>query len=303
MELHRIDLNKLHTFFAVAEEEGVSAAARRLALTPSAVSQSLSGLEESLDVRLFHRLGRGLALTPEGRLLYRRFRDYQLRLRDTLTEVVNEEREPRGLLRVGLFVGFPRERLAAFLGDFVGSHPKVRLKLLYGSREELQDGLLEGRMDAVLSFDAESDPSGRIRSTRLFREELVLVAGGRHLKGRFSLERLEGTPVVDYYQSDPLIQRWASYHFRRKLPARRLDVRVWAATTNLVLDLVLRRVGVGVLPRHVVQPHVARRRLRLIEPGDRVLGDSMWLKELTGDRRSPGQEAFHTAAVEAFADL
>ena len=42
MTLEQIDLNKLHTFFAVAEHDGVTAAARRLALTPSAVSQSLS---------------------------------------------------------------------------------------------------------------------------------------------------------------------------------------------------------------------------------------------------------------------
>ena len=58
MRLEQVDLNKLHTFFAVAEHGGVTAAARRLALTPSAVSQSLSGLESALDVNwpLRHRM-------------------------------------------------------------------------------------------------------------------------------------------------------------------------------------------------------------------------------------------------------
>ena len=89
MELTRIDLNKLHTFFAIADCDGVTAAARRLALTPSAVSQSLTGLESSLDVRLFNRVGRKLVLTREGELLYRRFRDYQNRLQETVTSITD----------------------------------------------------------------------------------------------------------------------------------------------------------------------------------------------------------------------
>ncbi|MCZ6465009.1 MAG: LysR family transcriptional regulator [Proteobacteria bacterium] len=303
MELHQIDLNKLHTFFAVAEHAGVTAAARHLALTPSAVSQSLSALEDGLDVRLFHRVGRRLVLTREGELLYRRFREYQVRLAQTLTEVRNEEREPRGLIRLGLFVGFPRERLASFLAAFSRAHEKVRVKLLYGSRDELVAGLLEGRMDAVLSFEPEGDASGRIEATRLFREELVLVGAASLLRGRFSLDVLGRVPVVDYYQSDPLIHRWIAYHFRRKPP--RLNVRIWAATTNLALDLILKRVGVGILPRHVAAPFVARKRLRLVEPGKRVLTDSMWWKELSspGARASPALEAFREAAIEAFSDL
>ena len=47
MELSSIDLNKLHTFFSVAEHGGVTAAARRLALTPSAVS--VAGAELTAD--------------------------------------------------------------------------------------------------------------------------------------------------------------------------------------------------------------------------------------------------------------
>ena len=53
MELDKLELNKLMTFLAVAEAGGVTAAARRLALTRSAVSHSLGALEASLGVALF----------------------------------------------------------------------------------------------------------------------------------------------------------------------------------------------------------------------------------------------------------
>ena len=304
MELHQIDLNKLNTFLAVAEHGGVTAAARHLALTPSAVSQSLSGLEDVLEVQLFHRVGRRLVETREGSLLHQRLRDYQAGLRDTLEEIVNPDREARGLLRIGLFLGFPRERLAGFLARFIEQHPRVRLKVVYGSIQELSDRLLDGRIDMAFSFERETDPQGHLVATRLFRQELVLVATRSHApvstRKAFDLEALQRTPVVDYFQSGPVIQRWAAHHYRKRSP--RIPVKVWAATTNLVLDLVLQGVGVGVLPDYVATPYVRRKRLRVIRGSDRPLVDHIWLKELAGGYRSPGVEALRTAAVEEFGE-
>lgn len=300
MELHQIDLNKLNTFLAVAEHGGVTAAARHLALTPSAVSQSLSGLEDVLEVQLFHRVGRRLVETREGTFLHQRLRDYHAGLRDTLEEIVNPEREARGLLRIGLFLGFPRERLAAFLAGFVEHHPRVRLKMVYGSIQELSDGLRAGRIDIAFSFERERDPQGHIVATRLFQQELVLVATRAHHRDDFDLEALGRTPVVDYFQSGPVIHRWVSHHYRKRSP--RVPVKVWAATTNLVLDLVLQAVGVGVLPDYVATPYVRRKRLRVIPGSDRPLVDHIWLKELAGGYRSPAVEAFRTAAIEEFGE-
>jgi DNA-binding transcriptional LysR family regulator len=296
MDLSRLDLNKLHSFFVVAEEGGVSAAARRLALTPSAISQALSGLESSLEVPLFHRVGRGLVLTREGELLHRRLRDYQHQLAETLDEVVNEDREVRGLVRVGLYLGFPREPLAGFLARFCRAHPRVSVRILYEGRDDLNRALLEGRVDLALAFDPQSP--GRMRTTRLFKEELVLVAGRAPARRRFRFEDLEGLPIVDYYQVEPLIHRWVRHHFRRKPP--RLQVVVWAASANLVLELVLRRTGAGVLPRHVALSHLERGRLVQLETGRPELADSIWLKELPSRHRSPVVEAFREAALEAF---
>ena len=69
MKLDKLDLNRVYTFFAVAEYGGISGAARRLSRTRSTVSQSLSALEASLERRLFDRVGWRLVLTREGQLL------------------------------------------------------------------------------------------------------------------------------------------------------------------------------------------------------------------------------------------
>lgn len=301
MRLPQLDLNRLQTFFAVAEHGGVSAAAHRLALTPSAVSQQLARLEESLDVRLFDRVGRRLVLTREGRLLNERFRVHQERLRETLAELVEPDAEPRGTLRVGLFLGFPRAPLASFFARFVAAHPRVTLRVIYAPHRELDAGLEAGRVDFAFSLRPDAEGSNAIAATHLFEQELLLVAGRKLVPRAFDFDTLHALPLVDYYQGDPLIARWIRHHFRRKPP--RLQVRAWAATTNLALDLILEHAGAGVLPSHVAQPYLARRRLRALTTARPPLRDAIWLKERAGGYRGPALEAFRNAALEAFASL
>src|SRR5262249_16329870 len=111
MELNKIDLNKLNTLVAVIEQGGVSAAAARLELTRSAISQSVSSLESSLGVPLFRRAGRKLLPTPAALRLYRSARSYQVGLKKTVAEILGETSP--GRVRVGLFTGFPKMRIAA----------------------------------------------------------------------------------------------------------------------------------------------------------------------------------------------
>jgi DNA-binding transcriptional LysR family regulator len=295
MRLQEVDLNKLATFFAIAEHGGVSSAARQLGLTRSAVSQSLSGLEASLEVQLFHRVGRGLVLTREGGLLRARLVEYQGQLESTLREITNEEREVRGLVGVGLFLGFSRLRLSALLERFLRAHPETRVRVVYGSREDIRERLLQGRVDFAFSLRPRGGRGGPVRSSRLFEQELVLAGVPALLGSASRLEELSRLPVVDYYQGDPLIERWAVHHFRARSP--RFRVRAWAATTDLVLELVLQRAGIAVLPRDLVEPHVRRRRLRRVETARPELRDEVWLDELHGRWRSPRLDAVRAAVL------
>jgi DNA-binding transcriptional LysR family regulator len=292
VKLDDLDLHKLRTFAGVAEAGSVSAAARRLGVTRSAVSQSLAGLEAQLGLPLFHRVGRRLVLTREGERLRRSWAEVGPRLQEALDALAGEEREARGPVRIGLFVGFPSARLAPLLADFAAAHPAAHVRLRFAGADDLAQALLRGRLDFVLALDPWRDDR-RVRSHRLFEQELVLVAGGAFRRRTLDPQALREIPVVDYYRSDPLVARWLRHHWGMRAP--RLAVAIWAASTDLVLELVLRGVGVGVLPRHVAQPHVARGRLRLA-PTQRPE-----LRELRSPRRSLALDAFRAAAHRAFA--
>jgi DNA-binding transcriptional LysR family regulator len=272
VSVNDVDLNKLRVFLAVVEQGGVTGAAKRLALTRSAISQSLSSLEGALDLSLFDRVGKRLLLTREGQLLFERFREHQLALRRTLDEIDDARTQVAGPIRVGLFLGFPRVKLGRFLAAFSARHAGAHVRVRYAPQEDLDARLLGNQLDFVFSFQSRAGSSPRITSTRLFEQELVLVGNRRFFPAGFDLEALLRTPVVDYYRSDPLIDRF--------------------------LELLLHRTGIGVLPREVAEPWIRRRRLVRFDPGRPALTDFIWLNEPAEGYRGAALMAFRDAALE-----
>lgn len=297
MKLNDLDLNKLHVFLAVAELGGISAAARRLGRTRSAVSQSVSALEASLGVALFDRVGKRMLATRAGRRLHEQAGEYQRGLQRVVDELSDEGDEVHGLVRIGLFLGFPRVRFARFLTRFRARHPRASVRVVFAPQDDLERRLLANRLDYTLSFHT-PESGGRLAATRLFEQKLVLVSGARHFRRGFDAAELTRVPVIDYYQSDPLIERWLAHHVGAAAP--RPDVQIWAATTDMVLELVLDGAGVGVLPDSLVAPYVKRRRLRILGTREHDLTDFIWLNEPRGAHRDATLRAFRDAAVEEF---
>jgi|SRR5215472_5613771 len=299
MKLHNLDLNKLHVFSAVVEHGGVGRAAAHLGRTPSAVSQSLSALEGALGVALFDRIGKRLVLTRGGQRLDAHLRESQAALQRTVDALVNEAGAVHGLVRIGVYLGFPRLRLAAFLTRFRARHPQVQLRVVYAPQEDLNARLLRNRLDFAFALRPRSPAHGQLQSTQLFEEALVLVASRRFFPRGFTVEQLARAPVIDYYQSDPLIERWLAHHYGER--AVRPQVAIWAATTDLVLDLVLDHAGVGVLPRDVAAPHLRNRRLIALRTARPALTDWIWLNEPRGAYRDRTLEVFREAVLRELA--
>ena len=293
----RLDLNKLRTFAAIADRGGVSAAAETLGLSRSAVSHALAGLESDLELRLFHRVGKRMVLSAEGDALWRAYRDAAARLEDALGGIFEQATEARGRLRVGLFPGFSRFRLAATLGTFLERNPGARCRLVHGTRRELSESLRGGRLDFLLSLGHSLGPGGQtaaVHSERVFSQSLVLAHAPELRRGR-GAAGLAAMPFVDYFRTEPLVERWLAHHE----PGVRLSgrsVRVWVgAATDVALELTLQGTGACVLPADLVEPYRTRGELRVARGRGAPLRDEIWLHELAGPRRSALRQAFRDA--------
>ena len=116
---------ELETFVAVAEEGAFNAAARRLNLTPPAVTRMVTALETRLGTRLLTRTTRKVALTDAGTRLLADASGVLADLADAEASAAGAHRSPRGVLRVTAPVQFGQRYIAPILRGFLDDYPAV----------------------------------------------------------------------------------------------------------------------------------------------------------------------------------
>jgi DNA-binding transcriptional LysR family regulator len=149
-------LDGLDIFVRTVRAESFSGAARRLGLTPSAVSKQIGRLEDRLGVRLFNRTTRRLALTEEGRAFFERAERILGDLEDAERAISALHAAPRGRLRVSLPMAFGRLRISPLMAEFVRRYPEVTVDLVFNDRFV---DLVEEGMDAAVRIGELTDSS------------------------------------------------------------------------------------------------------------------------------------------------
>jgi DNA-binding transcriptional LysR family regulator len=127
-------LANLESFSRSAELGSFSAAARRLSLTPAAVSRNVATLEKNLGVRLFQRSTRRLTLTEEGDHFLRAIRGHLEGLQTALSAAGGRDREPAGVLKVSLSPTFGVDHILPMMPAFVESYPLIRPEWQFENR-------------------------------------------------------------------------------------------------------------------------------------------------------------------------
>jgi DNA-binding transcriptional LysR family regulator len=117
-------------WLSVLQEQGTyTAAALRLGVSKSAVSQRISELEKAVGVRLVQRTTRSVRLTDAGESLVRDVRDAYAHIARSFSEVRDSAGTVRGLLRLTAPVAFARQQLVPRLAGFMAQYPEIRVQL------------------------------------------------------------------------------------------------------------------------------------------------------------------------------
>lgn len=169
----------LDAFLATADEGSFSAAARRLGLTPAAVSKSVAQLEARLGVRLFQRSTRRLAPTTDGERLYAQIRLPWGEIGDALTDLRQGAGKPAGTLKVALAHTVGREYFVPMMDGFVRRYPDVVPDLHFDNR---QVDLVAQGFDVAIGGGIEL--TGALIARELARVRIVLVASPAYLKAQ-----------------------------------------------------------------------------------------------------------------------
>lgn len=168
----------LESFVRSAETGGFSAAARRLALTPAAVSRNVAMLERNLGQRLFHRSTRRLTLTEAGERFLQALEVPLDGVQAAIAGMTGDGGEPAGTLKISVALSFGLDYVLPLLPGFLARHPAIRPDWHFDSRQV--DLVAEG-FDAAIGGGLELGPA--IVSRVLAPAHVVAVASPAYLDG------------------------------------------------------------------------------------------------------------------------
>jgi DNA-binding transcriptional LysR family regulator len=185
-------LANLESFVRSAEAQSFSRAARRLALTPAAVSRNVAMLERNLGVRLFQRSTRKITLTEAGERLFASIGGNLEAMQAALRDIASRSREPAGVLKVSVAPSFGVDHLLPLLPAFLQRYPAIQPEWHFDNRPV---DLIAEHYDAAIGGGFELSPG--VVSRTLAPAHIIAVAAPSYLEGRLAPSDPSGLAALD----------------------------------------------------------------------------------------------------------
>jgi DNA-binding transcriptional LysR family regulator len=254
-----MDSFALNVFVQAADTRSFVATGRVLGISASGIGKSVTRLEESLGVRLFHRSTRSVTLTAEGEMFLARAKRILAELDAAQAELSEATVVPKGRLRVGLpMIGEP---FLPVLADFRRHYPDIELDLEFDNRKV---DVIEDGYDAVVRSGEIED--SRLTSRALGRFRMMLVATPSYLERRGTPQHprdLAGHDCIQFRM--PNTGKLQVWQLRPDGDAPELELQLSAAitcnTNEARLCFALEGLGIAYVSEFTVREALADGRL------------------------------------------
>jgi DNA-binding transcriptional LysR family regulator len=176
-----LDLRRLRLLSELARRGTIAETARTVGYTPSAVSQSLSRLEEEVGVALLERDGRRVRLTPAAQALVARADRALAELDAAAAELAAEAGTVRGPVAIGAFPSAAVALVIPSVAEAARRHPELACAVHEHEPDQAIRQLRAGELDLVVSErndDIAPPPAGGLEAHALLSEALLLVLPG-----------------------------------------------------------------------------------------------------------------------------
>jgi DNA-binding transcriptional LysR family regulator len=254
------DIKGALAFLAAANELSFTKAARQLDVSPQALAASVARMEEKLNVRLFNRTTRSIALTDEGRALAARLAPSLNAFQEAMQSARDTSAAPSGVLRVSTASAFGRRYILPLLPKFRVRYPDIELDLSF---DDHKIDLVRDGFDAAIRGGNIVDSS--LIARKICALEAICVASPAYLKRK-------GVPksVDDLAEHDLIALRFASgqigvWDFRVRgkpvsfTPEKRV---VTLSDTESVGEVAMSGVGIARVSLHFAWHHLKAGRLK-----------------------------------------
>lgn len=252
-------LDAISAFVAVCDAKGFAPAARRLRLSPSAVTRQVAALEERLGVRLFQRTTRSVRVTDAGERFLTRARQLLADLHEAEESAQRERAEPKGSLSITAPVLFGRMHVAPLLTQFLGRHLQITAELRLSDQNL---NLVEEGHDLAIRI-------GHLASSQLIARKLgetrrVAVASPAFVKKFGKPRRPSDLPRFDIIAFTGLATA-PEWGFSESGIETRVRVAPRYSTNSGDAAIAYALAGGGILSAFCYQVQAALRRRKLVE--------------------------------------
>ena len=217
-------MKTLECFALVAKLRSFSKAARKLFLTPPAVTQQINALESELEFKLFDRGSKGVTLTKAGESF---LRDTEVILASLSCALTRGRAIAAGIskLRIGVWGGSCHILIPAICSEFLETYPDVELEFASTDGDDYMAMIRNGVIDAYIAFGVMGVAEAGLRAITLFFESpqcMIPVRSDLAKLDKVSFSDLRGRRLVI-----PLLGRSAYHdHTREYIRAHEPDIEL-----------------------------------------------------------------------------
>ncbi|MCV0109665.1 LysR family transcriptional regulator [Pseudomonas aeruginosa] len=259
------NLNDLLSFVAVAREGTFTRAAAQLGVTQSALSQSISGLEARLQIRLLTRTTRSVSPTAAGERLLNAIGNRFDEIEAELDELSALRDKPSGTVRITCGDHIQRTLLLPRLTPLLLEYPdiKVEFDINYGFRDIVADRFDAGvRLGDTIDKDMIAVPIGPPVRMAVVAAPAYFAA---HPKPRSPRDLVDHNCINMRMQSGGGLYAWDFQRKNRHVNVR-VDGQLIFNTSPNIVDAALAGLGIAWLPEEEFAPHIEEGRLlRVLE--------------------------------------
>jgi DNA-binding transcriptional LysR family regulator len=249
-----LELRHLRAFVTVVETGGHTRAARRLGVSQSTVSETLTALERTLGTELFRKSARGMTLTRSGEVLLPYARRILALASELVAQLAGVTTEVKATLVVAAVESISTYVLPARLAALRERWPKVRIEVTTRVCTEIRDSVAAGQSDLGLVLEVDA---GQRDHSVLTKARLVICAAPSHpLTRRTALA--EDLGRCDFYMSDAA----GDYHhaLRRHFETSELPqprTQALGTVEGVKRGILAGGAALGLLPAHAVTQELA----------------------------------------------
>lgn len=250
-ELNNIDLNLCKSFLAVAKSGSISKAAEILYVSQPAVSHNIKMLEDKLECKLFNRTKKGVELTADAeKLMY--YIENAYNTIKTGFKVLNDSNDLlKGVVRIGVPTHICIFLVSDIIATFNKNYPGIKFSIVNRSTSEMVDMLEKRELDVIIDSYPIDGAREDIVVDDLLEVDNCFVASNKYANLLSNNKMIS----IDELSQYPLLLQQAKTSTRKALEnimtnsLKKFEPNIQVATTEVMLDLVRKGLGIGYFAR------------------------------------------------------